>query len=97
MNRFEDAKKVSKKCIETNPENASGYASYGKISLFEEDFDEAIKFSNKSIELDNKSFYPYMIKGIAQHSLGSFEEALISYKNSIKLKQTFQIFLIISE
>ena len=48
--------------------------------IFLKKFDEAVLFSIKSNELDNKNFIPYVNKGFALSNIRKNEEAIVEYE-----------------
>jgi tetratricopeptide (TPR) repeat protein len=57
--------------------------------IFLKKFDEAVLFSIKSNELDNKNFIPYVNKGFALSNIRKNEEAIVEYNKAIELNPRY--------
>jgi TolB-like protein/Tfp pilus assembly protein PilF len=87
---FEEAKKHGKVAIQLEPLSAICYAFYSLILHTSGNFNEALALSKMAIELDGSSFFCHLSEGSAYMGLEQFDDAIISFQNTIRLSNNHQ-------
>jgi len=82
-NRPEDAKKYLKHVIENYPKQKQALADYGNILFEQQNYDEAMEYYHKALELDVKDFAMFLRMG-AYHIERNDEEGAIEFLTKAK-------------
>lgn len=88
-NLIEQAKPIYEQAIEMYPEKAAGYLGMGKVFTLVNNPDEAFKFINKALKMDEKLSEAYYLKGFLYQSQGKMKLAVSSYQTSVEQDPTF--------
>ena len=87
---FEEAKKHGKMAIQQEPLSAICHAFYSLILHTSGNFNEALALSKMAIELDGSSFFCHLSEGSAYMGLEQFDDAIVSFQNTIRLSNNHQ-------
>jgi pentatricopeptide repeat protein len=87
---FEEAKKHGKIATQREPLSAICHAFYSLILHTSGNFNEALDLSKMAIELDGSSFFCHLSEGSAYMGLEQFDDAIISFQNTIRLSNNHQ-------
>ena len=61
----------------------------GNIATLKKDYDKAIEYLNKAIQIDEKYAYPYNALGNAYLNLKKYDEAIVWYNKAIQIDEKF--------
>ena len=86
---IEQAKPLYEQVIEMQPENEAGYLGMAKVYTLIDNPDEAFKFINKALEINNTLSEAYYLKGFIYQSQRKFKLAASSYQTSIEQDPEF--------
>ncbi|MEN3042008.1 MAG: tetratricopeptide repeat protein [Fervidobacterium sp.] len=95
-NQTEVAKDILKFAMKLDKNYAPAFEFYGSLLLEDGDIDGAIKYLNRSIELDPWLIQSYSMIGEAYYNIGNYEKAIEYWEREIKLSptNTFTYFMI---
>lgn len=90
--KLEEAKICYRRIIDIDSSYSESYYNQGYISLvYEKQYDSAIYFFDKAIEMDSLHFYAYNNLGLAHEYNGNLEEAKTAYRKSIAINPDFKL------
>ena len=72
--------------LKKNPNNAENYLALGKLYYTARKAEQAIKILQKFIDLKSDHYIGYMMMGRALKYLGRMDDAILNFKQAIKLK-----------
>jgi len=75
--------------LEGNPESAVSWADRGDIEYNQENWKEAIDFYGNSLSVDHNQPEIWFRKGCSHYEMGEFEEALVTFREAIKLNPRY--------
>src|SRR5215204_4498912 len=87
---FEEAEKHALMAIRLEPLSAICHIFYSLILHSAGNFEKALELSKTGIELDGNSFFCHLSEGNAYMGLQQFDEAIVSYQNTIRLSNNHQ-------
>lgn len=87
---FEEAERHGQMAIQLEPLSAICHVFYSLILHTAGKFKEALALSKTGIELDGSSFFCHLSEGNAYMGLQQFDDAIISYEETIRLSNNHQ-------
>ena len=91
LNNLENDIKYSKLAMEENPEDTDNLSGYAAALFLNEQYEEALEYFNKSLELEPKDDYSLYNRGRIHEKLGNHELAKEDYNKIIELAKTEKI------
>ena len=88
--KYEEAIELCKNIIASNPSNSLGYSYLGLTYLRMEQFDEALKNFNKSIEIDNNPA-DYLNRGSVYAKMKDYPRAITDYNTALELNPDLRV------
>ncbi|MCB0479368.1 MAG: tetratricopeptide repeat protein [Crocinitomicaceae bacterium] len=88
-NLIEEAKVIYEKAVEMFPDKARGFLGMGKVYTLVNNPDEAFKFINKALKIDETLSEGYYLKGFIYQSQGKTKLAISSYMTSVEQDPSF--------
>jgi adenylate cyclase len=82
---IEQAEQAAQKIITLNPGQPPPYNLLSSISLCKKDFDNAILYGEKAVELGPNDNSGYFILGVALRSAGRYEDANVNLETALRL------------
>jgi adenylate cyclase len=88
--KFEEAQKYGEAAIKLDPLSSICYASHALILHTARKFEQALEVAQTSIDLDGNSFVGHLGEGLAYLGLQRIDEAITSFKKTLKLSNRHQ-------
>ena len=85
MNKYDEAVHATRKALELDPLSMEFNGNGGWAYVFAERFDEALRQSEKTIQMDANFHGGYWVRGGVQEERGQLEEAIESYRKAWEL------------
>ena len=82
---IEQAEQAAQKIMTLNPDQPPPYNLLSSISLCKKDFDNAILYGEKAVELGPNDNSGYFILGVALRSAGRYEDANVNLETALRL------------
>jgi tetratricopeptide (TPR) repeat protein len=89
LGRLSEAKVIYEKLLMSDPNNVILLSNLGAIKFQDKKFDEAIRFLDKSLEINTNQPFAYNTRGNVYKSLVSPNDALVNYNKAIRLKPDY--------
>ena len=86
---YDKSEQVLKKAIELYPGSYASVVFLGQVSSAKHDFQEALLYAEKAIELRPRESYAYGILGDAHAELGEYDKAQSAYQKMLVLSPNF--------
>ena len=87
--RLKDAEENFLKILKTDKKNIAALDNLGYVKYFQNEFEEGLKYCEKSLKLAPKSAYGHKGKGLHLIKLGKLDEGIKYLKKAIKLDPEF--------
>ena len=84
-NSLEEAEKAANKCIALTPGQPPPYPLLSMISLLKKDWDNAILYGEKAVQLSPNEAGCYLSLGMALRNVGRFEESIVNLDTALRL------------
>ena len=84
QNKFTEAENTCLKIIESG-DNADAYHILSSIKIYQQEFEESIKYVIKSIDIDNSNPGYHVTLGCAYSSMKDYKNSISAFENAIKL------------
>jgi adenylate cyclase len=84
-NSLEEAEKAANKCIALTPAQPPPYPLLSMISLLKKDWDNAILYGEKAVQLSPNEAGCYLSLGMALRNVGRFEESIVNLETALRL------------
>ena len=84
-NSLEEAEKAANKCIALTPGQPPPYPLLSMISLLKKDWDNAILYGEKAVQLSPNEAGCYLSLGMALRNVGRFEESIVNLETALRL------------
>ncbi|MFA5794352.1 MAG: tetratricopeptide repeat protein [Candidatus Brocadiia bacterium] len=84
-NKPKEAAAKLEQVLKYDPDSAGGYYARGDMERERGNYEQAIKYFSKSLELKPDSYYTCYMRGYSYSSIGDYAKALEDYSQSVKL------------
>ena len=91
LKKYEKAKAVFEKLITENSGFVRPYFNLGRVFLAQNDFENALHYFNKALEVDDTDPDAYFYLGVYYEKQGDFEKAIEYYQKAVALNATNDI------
>ena len=96
QNRLKDAFELQMKLLEIDPDDPEPYFSIGELFFYIDDYEKAMAFNDKAIELYINQKSPYVFdafyhKGLILYAINEFDEALMYLEEAKKGNTNIEI------
>ena len=76
--------------LKDNPTAQTYYEAARYLQEQEKDYNRALKYVNKALDLDGDTYYFYRVKSMIQAGLGNYQDAILSAKKSLQLASALE-------
>ena len=84
QNKFTEAENACLKIIESG-DNADAFHILSSIKIYQQEFEESIKYVRKSIDIDNSNPGYHVTLGCAHSSMKNYSDSIVAFQNAIKI------------
>ena len=93
LNNLESAAQYFKIYTEKFPNDPDGWATLAECRFQLREFDEALRLTDRAIQLASSSLPAWTVRGNCQKAIGRFEDALASYQRANQIQPTVEAWL----
>jgi len=93
LQHLENAAQYFKIYTETFPGDSAGWATLAECRFQLREFDEALRLTDRAIQLASSSLPAWTVRANCQKAMGRFEDALASYKRANQIQPTVESWL----